>query len=87
MCSNAAAGDPSGFLLDITNTDTGLIDTAVPADWPAGDYTLTVTVKDINGKSTFSRDYSFTVAGTPETDPTVDPNNVEAHVTPAQCTM
>ncbi len=78
--------DPSGYVLAITNTDTGVVTSAVPMDWPLGDYTITVTVKDINGRSTFSQDYSFTVSGTDETDPTVDPNIAAAHVTPAQCT-
>ena len=88
MCSTAAAGEP-GFapIVDITNTDTGDIATAVPAEWPVGDYTIHVSVKDINGRSTFESDYSFTVDATDETtDPSMDPNIQSEHVTPAQCT-
>jgi len=87
MCPKAATGDPSGPVLDIANTDTGDIATGVPMDWMPGDYTITVTVQDINGKTKFSSDYSFTVAGTDETDPMVDPNIASQHVTPAQCMM
>jgi hypothetical protein len=86
-CSKAAAGDSSGIVLDIVNTDTGDIATAAPADWPAGDYTITVTVKDINMKSTYSADYSFTVGGARDMDPTMDPNNYANHLTPAECMM
>jgi hypothetical protein len=88
-CPKAATGDPSGFILDITNTDTGDINTGVPAEWPAGDYTLHVAVKDINGKSAAAeRDISFTVDPMGETtDPMMDPNIQSEHVTPAQCAM
>lgn len=58
MCSKT---DPGSFVLDITNTDTGAVASAQPAEWPAGDYTLHVSVKDINGRSTYENDYSFTV--------------------------
>lgn len=88
MCSTADMGEP-GFapIVDITNTDTGDITTAVPAEWPVGDYTIHVSVKDINGRSTFESDYSFTVDATDETtDPDMDPNIQSEHVTPAQCT-
>lgn len=85
MCTKA---DPGGYpLLDIVNSDTGDVTTGQPVDWPAGDCTLTISVPDINGKSTFSGDYTFTVAGADETDPMVDPNIASQHVTPAQCAM
>jgi hypothetical protein len=44
-------------------------------------------VKDINGRSTFTSDYSFKVDPAGETtDPMMDPNIQSQHVTPAQCT-
>jgi hypothetical protein len=80
--------EPGNILVDVVNSDTGDVATAAPVDWPAGDYTFTITVKDINGKSTFTSDpMSFTVAGTDEADPTVDPNIAAAHLTPSQCSM
>ena len=85
MCTKS---EPGGYpILDIVNTDTGAIATAQPVDWPMGDCTLTITVPDINGKSMFTADYSFTVAGTDVTDPMADPNIASQHVTPAQCQM
>jgi hypothetical protein len=88
MCPTAASGDPSGFVLAITNTDTGDIATGLPVDWPMGDCTITVTVPPLDGKgASYTADYSFTVAGTDETDPSVDPNIQSQHVTPAQCMM
>jgi hypothetical protein len=87
MCTTAASGDPSGPVLDITNTDTGSVMTGKPVDWPAGDYTIHVKVQDINGLSTFESDYMFTVAGTDQTDPMADPNIQGNHVTPFQCMM
>jgi len=80
--------DPGGYpVLDIVNSDTGAVATGQPVDWPMGDCTLTLTVSDINGRSMYSADYSFTVAGSDETDPSVDPNIASQHVTPAQCAM
>ena len=88
MCAVASAGDPGANVVDVVNTDTAVTATAMAVDWPAGDYTLKITVKDINMKSTFtSALLKFTVAGTDETDPTKDPNIAAAHVLPAQCTM
>jgi hypothetical protein len=88
MCPTAASGDPNGFILDVTNSDTGDIMTGVPVDWPAGDYTITVTVPPANGMgASFTEDISFTVGGTDVTDPTMDPNIQSQHVTPAQCMM
>jgi hypothetical protein len=88
-CPKAATGDPSGFTLDITNTDTGDINSGVPAEWPAGDYMLHISVKDINGKSPpVEEDLAFTVDPMGETtDPMADPNIQSQHVTPAQCQM
>jgi hypothetical protein len=86
--SACTKAEPGNFLLDIVNSDSGDLATAMPADWPAGDYTFTLTVKDINGKTTFTSDpLSFTVDGADETDPDVDPNIAAAHLTPAQCAM
>jgi len=85
-CQKAATGDSSGIILDVANTDTGDINSAVAADWPEGDYTITVTVKDINGKSTYTADYSFTVMGPDSGDP-MNPNIAPAHLTPAACSM
>jgi hypothetical protein len=85
MCTKS---DPGGYpLLDIVNSDTGAVATGVPVDWPAGACVLTITVPDINGKSMFTTDLSFTVAGTDVTDPMMDPNIASQHVTPAQCQM
>jgi hypothetical protein len=85
MCTKA---DPGGYpVLDVVNTDTGTVATGQPVDWPTGTCTLTITVPDAAGKSMFSADYTFTVAGSDETDPTVDPNIASQHVTPAQCAM
>jgi len=85
MCTKA---DPGGFpVLAIVNSDTGDVTTGVPVDWPMGDCVLTITVPDINGRSMFTEDLSFTVSGTDETDPMVDPNIASQHVTPAQCQM
>ena len=85
MCT---MGEPGGYpVLDIVNSDTGDVTTGVPVDWPAGPCTLTITVPDINNKSMATMDLDFTVAGTDETDPMVDPNIASQHVTPAQCQM
>jgi hypothetical protein len=85
MCTKA---DPGGYpVLDVVNSDTGDVTTGQPVDWPMGTCTLTITVPDSNGRSTFSADYTFTVAGSDETDPMVDPNIASQHVTPAQCAM
>ena len=80
--------DPGGYpLLDIFNGTTADVTTAMPVDWPMGDCTLTITVPDINGRSMFTEDISFTVSGTDETDPMVDPNIESQHVMPAECAM
>jgi hypothetical protein len=85
MCTMS---EPGGFpVLDIVNTDTGVVATGQPVDWPMGACTLTITVPDINGKSMFTGDFSFTVAGADVTDPMMDPNIASQHVTPAQCQM
>jgi len=85
MCTKA---DPGGYpVLDIFNGTTADVTTAMPVDWPMGDCTITVTVPDINGKSMFTNDYTFTVSGTDETDPMVDPNIESQHVMPAECAM
>ena len=85
VCTKA---DPGGYpVLDVVNSDTGDVTTGQPVDWPMGTCTLTITVPDSNGRSTFSADYTFTVAGSDETDPMVDPNIASQHVTPAQCAM
>ena len=70
------ASPASRPIVDITNTDTGDIATAVPAEWPVGDYTIYVSVKDINGRSTSRSDYSFTVDAT---DETTDPGHGPEH--------
>ena len=85
MCTKA---DPGGYpVLDIFNGTTADVTTAMPTDWPMGDCTLTITVPDINGKSMFSEDISFTVSGTDVTDPMMDPNIESQHVMPAECAM
>lgn len=85
MCTKA---DPGGYpVLDIFNGTTSDVTTAMPVDWPLGACTITVTVPDINGKSMFTNDYTFTVSGTDETDPMVDPNIESQHVMPAECAM
>ncbi|MGZ3440254.1 MAG: Ig-like domain-containing protein [Polyangia bacterium] len=86
--SACTKAEPGNILVDVANSDTGNLASAVAVDWPAGNYTFTITVKDINGKSTFTSDpMTFTVAGTDEADPTVDPNIAAAHLTPSQCSM
>ena len=85
MCTKQ---DPGGYpVLDVVNSDSGDVASGMPVDWPMGDCTLTITVPDINGRSTYTADYSFTVAGSDETDPALDPNIASQHVTPAQCAM
>ena len=89
MCTKADPGVDAGSypVLDIFNGTTSDVATAMPMDWPAGDCTLTITVPDINGKSMFTEDISFTVSGMDETDPMVDPNIESQHVMPAECAM
>ena len=86
MCTKA---DPGGYpVLDVVNSDTGAVATGKPVDWPMGDCTLTITVPDAAGSGApYSADYTFTVSGGDETDPTVDPNIASQHVTPAECVM
>ena len=71
------ATDP--WLLDVVNASGG-----AAADWPAGDYTLDLAVKDTSGKSPLSlTQQKFTVSGSATS---MDPFDWRAHVTPAQCT-
>lgn len=85
MCTKA---DPGSFVVDITNSDSGMVATAMPTNWPVGDYKLHLSVKDINGKSTYEGDYAFTVDATGQTtDPMMDPNIQSQHLMPAACTM
>ncbi len=78
--------DPGGYpVLDVVNSDTGAVASGKPVDWPMGDCTLTITVPDINGRSMYTADYSFTVAGSDAMDPMADPNIASQHVTPAEC--
>jgi hypothetical protein len=70
------------MLLDFVYT-TGV--PRMPIDWPAGDYTLSFTVKDASGVATYvSPTLMFTVGGAP-TDPASDPYARQLHVTPEQC--
>jgi hypothetical protein len=86
MCTKS---DPGGFpVLDIFNSDTGVVATAKPVDWPMGDCTLTVTVPSIDGSgAAFTSDYTFTVMGADVTDPKMDPNIESQHVMPSECAM
>ena len=66
------------WLLDVVNAPGG-----TPADWPAGDYTLSLTVKDASGKSSLAvAQQKLTVAGSATA---MDPLDWKAHVAPAQC--
>jgi hypothetical protein len=77
---NAAACVANPWVLDFVNAPGG-----TPADWPAGDYTATLTVTDASGKSTYtSTSLAFTVAGTAAAS---DPEDRAAHPTGAQCTQ
>jgi hypothetical protein len=90
MCSKLMAGADPSFLpiLDITAATTNDLATAMPAEWTAGDYMIHVEVKDINGRSTYTGDYAFTVDPTGETtDSMMDPNIQSAHRLPAECQM
>jgi hypothetical protein len=86
MCTKA---DPGGYpVLDVVNSDSGIVATGKPVDWPMGDCTLTLTVSDAAGNGApYSADYTFTVSGADGTDPKVDPNIASQHVTPAECVM
>ena len=81
--------DPGGYpVLDVVNSDSGIVASGKPVDWPMGDCTLTITVPDAAGSGApYSADYTFTVSGADETDPMVDPNIASQHVTPAECVM
>jgi hypothetical protein len=80
----ACADDENDAQLDFVYT-TGAGAARVPADWPAGDYTLSFTVKDAAGKTTYtSPTMMFTVAGA-DGDPASDANTFDNHVTPEQC--
>jgi hypothetical protein len=79
---HGCAGALNPWLLDLAHT-VGAGAMEAPADWPAGDYSLSLTIKDASGASTFSSDtLRFTVAGS--ADPN-DPQGYQSHVTPAQC--
>ena len=88
MCTKA---DPGGYpILDIYNGTTSDVTTAQPDPngWPMGDCKLHISVPSIDGMGPPSEmDLEFTVAGTPETDPMVDPNIESQHVMPAECAM
>lgn len=91
MCTKADPGrTPPGVppILNVVNSDTGDAATAtMSVDWPMGDCTLTISVPDINGRSTFTQDYAFTVGGTDVTDPMTDPNINSQFVLPSQCQL
>ncbi len=60
----------------------------VPADWPAGSYSLVIsTAKGLGGgvSAPPSDPIIFTVTSPDTTDPTMDPIAVANHVTPEQC--
>ncbi len=82
MC--AAAQDTLTLNLVYTS---GTGATRVPADWPAGDYSIVINAKGLGGAGpVFTSDpIVFTVAGSDTTDPTMDPIAVANHVTPEQC--
>ena len=86
MCTKS---DPGGYpILDIFNSDNGMVATAKPVDWPMGPCTLTITVPNITGMgAAFSEDISFTVAGADVTDPMKDPNIESQHLMPSECMM
>jgi hypothetical protein len=79
------AANENDTLLDVVYT-TGTGATRAAADWPAGAYTLSFTVKDVaTGASTYtSPTLHFTVAGA-ATDPADDVNAAANHVLPEQC--
>ncbi len=78
------AGSENDAQLDFVYT-AGAGAARMPADWPAGDYTLAFTVKDGSGRATYSSpSLQFTVAG-PDGDPMSDANASAQHVTPEQC--
>jgi hypothetical protein len=59
VCTKA---EPNGFVLDVVNSDTGMVASGKAVDWPAGSCTVTVTVPAANGKGpSYSADYSFVV--------------------------
>lgn len=69
--------------LDFVYT-TGTGAARMPADWPAGDYTLSFTVKDTSGAAVYtSPTLHFTVAA--PNGGADDANTVANHVTPEQC--
>jgi hypothetical protein len=55
----------------------------VPADWPAGDYDVTVKITSDSTPATFMQELKWTVAGA-KGDAT-DPNIVDAHTLPEMC--
>jgi hypothetical protein len=66
------------WILDVVNAPGG-----TPADWPVGDYTLTLTVKDASGKSSLATGtLKFSVAGSGAAK---DPQDWRTHVAPSQC--
>jgi hypothetical protein len=79
----ACAAGENDALLDFVYT-TGAAAARMPADWPAGDYTLSFTVKDTGGAATYtSPTLHFTVAG--NAGGAGDANSFANHVTPEQC--
>jgi hypothetical protein len=76
-------GDPtkcnaSPWILDVVNAPGG-----APADWPAGDYTLALTIKDASGKSSLATGtLHFKVAGS---GAAMDAQDWRTHVAPSQC--
>jgi hypothetical protein len=76
----ACADALNPFIVDIAHDGGG----GMPADWPAGAYTVTLAVTDdVSGMSTFTSDaLAFTVEG--DADP-ASATGYQSHVTPAQC--
>jgi hypothetical protein len=69
---------PNNWILDVVNAPGG-----APADWPAGAYTLALTVKDASGTSSLATGtLNFTVAGS---GAAMDPQDWRSHVAPSQC--
>ena len=85
--ASCTKADPGGYpVLDLVNSDTGLVASGKPADWPMGACTLTVTVPARDGKGApYRADYTFTVTGDDQTDPSADPHIASQHVSPAEC--
>jgi len=78
---------PGGYGMTDAAVTGPIVGIGTSPDGGAGHVTGYVTVPDINGKSMFTEDISFTVSGMDETDPMVDPNIESQHVMPAECAM